>query len=109
VDQFYEFATKKDCQLRDLPFQLKDPYTGLPLDITGCTVYFRMRRPNASADHIREVCQIDDAALGWITYEWSTASVGTVGMFEADFQVRFPDTRIMPLPDSYYFKVQILP
>lgn len=71
---------------------ITDTTTGLAQDLTGCTVYFQLRRASDRRFLINAVCDIVSAAAGTVSYDLSDSDLdfGAADCV-ARFLVVYPD------------------
>jgi len=71
-----------------------------PVDLTGCTVVFRMKLDGGSARKINDKpATILDAPKGLVEYAWSAGDTDTKGLYSARFVVVFPGNRQESVPN----------
>ena len=65
------------------------------LDLTGATVVFTMTKRGSTTPKI-SLSSVDvvDAALGTVSYTWTTGDTDTTGTYDAEFKVSFIGGRI---------------
>jgi hypothetical protein len=70
------------------------------VDLTGCTVRFRM------VDMITKIVKVDasativDALTGAVRYSWQLGDTDTSGVFDAFWVVSFPGSRPLTFPNN---------
>jgi len=69
----------------DLEFQIVQG--GNPVDLTGCTVYFTMKKIGGSVKIDNAVCTIVDAENGLAKYEWQEGDTSEAGNYEGEVRV----------------------
>lgn len=95
-----KFHTKQGDTRTALKATLLDA-SGAPVDLTGCTVRFRM-----SCKIDRQV-QVLDAAAGEVMMVFESEDVAKPGLFRAEFKVEYPDGRVETFPNSGHITVYI--
>lgn len=77
---------------------------GTPVDLTGCTVKFYMppQVPEAFATVL-------DAAAGKVVFPLEDNAVDTLGAFQFEFKVFYPDGRVQTVPSKDRAVLTILP
>jgi hypothetical protein len=81
-----------------------------PVDITGSSVVFNMRLSTAPNTIVasRRPATILPGATGGMEYTLTTAQTGTVGLYQAEFEVTFADGGILTFPSgSSYIYIQV--
>jgi Rib/alpha/Esp surface antigen-like repeat protein len=81
--------------------------SGTAVDLTGATCQFHMRSIGATAVTVDAVSQIVDEATGIVQYNWIAADTVTVGSYQAEFEVTYPDGTIETFPNNGYIRVEI--
>lgn len=89
---------------------LLDPGGKTPINLTGATLRFSIRRANDSVPSGGGVASIvGDPTLGVVSYQWQPVDVATPGMFNAEWIVTFPGSHEMTWPNSTYLRIEIKP
>lgn len=87
---------------------LQGDRTPISLAGVGTTVQFTMTKRGATVPKISlATCTIDDAALGYVTYQWLLADVDTVGTYDGEFLVTLSGPRIQRVPGFGYNTIVI--
>lgn len=72
-------------------FTLKD-VNGNPVDITGCTLIFRMIVIGSLVPTVLDgECTIDTAGSGLCHYDWAEHDLDVAGSYHGQLNVTFPD------------------
>jgi len=72
---------------------------GSVIDLTGCTVDFRMI--NKVSDRIiTGACTVTSEAGGMVTYEWQPGDTSEAGDHSGKFYVTYPSTQIGTVPNN---------
>ena len=82
--------------------------SGGTVNLTGCTVRFKMRKPDQSTLKVNAAATIVDATSGIVQYSCTTIDTDTAGLFQAEFEVTYPDDGIETHPDNGYLAFCIL-
>lgn len=77
-----------------------------PVDLTGCTVKFRMSGPSG-ANTVNESATITDAANGKVMYTWQKGDTKVVGQHRAEFVVTFANGKRATFPNNNFIFIQI--
>ena len=77
-----------------------------PLDITGCDVYFQMRKSDDLNYQINGLCANINEPGGLVTYKTGANDLGITGDFLGQFEVRYPDDTIQTTKDWLKIKVR---
>lgn len=70
---------------------ITDDDTGGPLDLTGCTIFFQMKKKDDHRYTINAECDITSANDGLVSYTLATNDLSTAGQYESQFEVHYPD------------------
>jgi hypothetical protein len=73
---------------------LTDDETGNPLDLTGATVFFQMRKKDDHRYTINAQCTLLTPSAGTVSYQLAANDLNTAGDYLAQFEVRYPDLRV---------------
>lgn len=102
----YDVTLKRGDTRHALKAILKDS-SGSPVDLTDCSVSFRMAPFGRSAVVNREV-DIHDTAGGEVWVVWSPGETDISGVYRAEFRVTYGDGRRETFPNNGYINIQIL-
>ncbi len=86
---------------------LKDASTGLPIDLSGASVVFRMSRRGSSALKVNAAAELVDAEAGSVRYDWITGDTNRTGTYEGEFVVTFADATRLTVPSTGTIPIQI--
>src|SRR5262245_41557690 len=92
-----DFQIPSGCLLPILTATLSD--ASGPIDLTGATVMFQMRRPGESARKVDAAADILDAASGQVGYTWTDPDTDTAGLYVAWFEAIYPGPRELYAPE----------
>lgn len=85
---------------------------GVPVNLTGCSIKFLIRRRGRSTGSpetlIRTAAIAGDPTLGNVEYQPVAADVQQEGIFDHEWQVTFPDGKILTVPNFDFNTVEIL-
>jgi hypothetical protein len=83
---------------------------GVPINLTGCTVKFLLRRRGRDKEQltINQVAVITDQPEGKVEYQPVAADVEVEGLYDHEWQVTFPSAEILTVPNSGFNTVEIL-
>lgn len=78
----------------DLTATLLNTVTGLPQDLTDCTVAFQMRKADDKRYTVNAAADIDnDPTTGKVVYSWGANDLAVPGDYIAQFEITFIDLR----------------
>jgi hypothetical protein len=72
---------------------------GVPFNLTGSTVRFRMRAAGGSTLVVDEPAVVLDAAAGQVRYDWQAGDTAVAGDYRAWWSVTLPNTRVQDTPE----------
>lgn len=108
------WLVKKNNSGKALRAQLRDDNG--PVNLTGCTLVFIMRKVGATTNKVTSPATITAAATGEVKYDWITGDLDTPGDYEAEFEVTFPTGAVMSWPTRRelngvrkYLRIQVQP
>jgi BppU N-terminal domain len=85
---------------------------GLPVNLTGCTIKFLLRRRGRSTGSpetmIRDAAIAGDPQLGQVEYQPVADDVEVEGIYDHEWQVTFADGKILTVPNQTFNTVEIL-
>jgi BppU N-terminal domain len=87
--------------LNNLSPSLVDTITsgGVPVDLTGATVRFRMRDEAATTVKVDAAASVVNATAGQVRYDWAAPDVDTAGDYVAWWQITFPSAKTQDTPN----------
>lgn len=81
---------------------------GVPINVTGLTVAFHLRKTGATALKVNAACSLVTPNQGLVRYTWVSGDTDTVGEYEGEFEITYAaPTRTLTCPNSGYFYVTI--
>lgn len=81
--------------------------SGTAVDLTNATCNFHMRPLGSTTITVDASAQIVTEATGIVQYNWIAADTDTVGSYQAEFEVTYPDGTIETFPNNGYIRVEI--
>jgi hypothetical protein len=91
-------------------------FNGAPINLTGCTVVLVIKpvenqygNLSLSSPFRRNASILSPATSGAVTYQPILADVNLVGEFLMEWEVTFPDTKIVTVPDNGFHIWNITP
>jgi hypothetical protein len=91
----------------DLLFEIVNS-AGDPVPLAGSTVDFHFSETGSgilkNTGHTD--CEITDEDGGICKYEWASGDLDTVGFFEGELQVTYPNTKVQTVYAKYDFEVR---
>jgi len=103
------FRLKRNDTSPSLSVTLKDS-AGTAVDLSGATVRFHMKVPNASSAKVDAAATVDsDPTTGVVQYDWQSGDTDTVGTYYAELEVTYGDASVESFPNNGNFVVIIKP
>lgn len=100
---------KKDDTAPALAIQIIRRDNNNPLDLTGASATFSMKRVvDATPKVAAQSCIVTDATNGKLEYRWATADCDEAGTFRAEFKITLGDGTKTTVPGSGYIEVEVL-
>lgn len=65
-----------------------------PLDLTGASVKFQMRKSDDKRFTVNATATVTDAANGRASYSWGPNDLSTPGTYEIQWEVTYPGGRV---------------
>ena len=81
--------------------------SGDAVDITGATCQFHMRVLGQTTVTVDASAQIIDEETGIVQYNWVADDTDTIGSYQAEFEVTYPDGTVETFPNNGYIRVEI--
>jgi predicted dehydrogenase len=81
---------------------------GDPVDLINATVQFHMRAIGANQTTVDAASVVVSAASGVVQYNWIADDTVTIGSYQAEFEVTYPDGTIETFPNDGYIRVEII-
>lgn len=79
---------------------------GIPINLTACIVSFLLRK--GSSVSVKQLATITDPVSGAVEYQPLPEDVATAGEFQQEWEIIFPDTQILTVPNNTWNIVNIL-
>jgi hypothetical protein len=73
---------------------IRDDDTGDPLNLTGATVYFQMRKADDHRYSINAACTITAPLTGSVSYTLANNDLNTPGTYQGQYEVHYADTTV---------------
>ena len=98
-----DFITKQSDTGNYLEAQLIED--GVVLDLTDCTVAFKMGKDDTTI--VDKQAVIQNAIEGIVVVPFSISDLSTTGKFEGEFVVEYPSTEKESFPNRSYIDIEI--
>ena len=82
-------------------------YNDDAIPLNGATIKFFMNRLDGT-NKVDGTASIVVAEDGTMNYVWQTGDLDTVGKYNAEFQITFPDTTILTAPSKGYITIIVV-
>lgn len=79
---------------------------GRPVDLTGCTVYFTMKKIGGDIKINKAQCSIVDAESGLVKYEWQAGDTSEAGDYEGEVEVVDANGEVQTGYEKIYIKIR---
>lgn len=80
-----------------------------PVDLTGCTAVFILRKSGSTAAVFRKAAVIVDASAGTVRYDWDETDTAVAGSYSGEFEFARAGGEVFTAPTEGYIPVTILP
>lgn len=100
-----DFHLKAGDLLPSITAALRDASNN-PVNLTGATVTFRMRRRNATTNVVEAAASVVSAVNGTVRYDWQAGETDDHGLYEAEFVADLPSGR-ETFPNDRFISVKI--
>lgn len=102
-----DFYIKRGDRLPTLARTLK--FTdGSVIDLSGCTVRWKMREKVGGTVMVDAAATIVSASEGKVEYAWALIDTDTVGHFVGEWQVTYPDAKVLTVPTMNFVNVHVV-
>jgi len=81
---------------------------GVAINLTSSTVKFIMM-DSAGALKVNASATIVSASAGTVSYAWTAADTDTAGLYTAEWEITFTDTRKETVPNGSKLIVEVVP
>jgi len=81
---------------------------GDPVDLINATVRFHMRAIGANNTTVDAAAVVVSAAAGIVQYNWIADDTDTIGSYQAEFEVTYPDSTVETFPNDGYVRIEII-
>lgn len=81
---------------------------GDPVDLINATVRFHMRAIGANNTTVDAAAVVVSAADGIVQYNWIADDTDTIGSYQAEFEVTYPDSTVETFPNDGYVRIEII-
>lgn len=81
---------------------------GDPVDLINATVRFHMRLIGANNTTVDAAAVVVSAAAGIVQYNWIADDTDTIGSYQAEFEVTYPDSTVETFPNDGYVRIEII-
>lgn len=102
-----DFFLASTDQLPSITAQLLKP-DKTPMDLTGCTIVFRMQIDDASTPTISGAGAIvGNPTQGNVQYDWAPSDTLAAGTYNAEWVVTVPGGKLISFPNDRYMTIEI--
>ncbi len=102
----YDFFIKVGDTLPPVEAVLADALG--PVGLTGATVRWHMRLEGTTGALKANAPAVIVSALdGAVRYDWAPADTDTPGVYEAEWEVTFPDSSVITFPNDHHLRVMV--
>jgi hypothetical protein len=81
---------------------------GDPVDLINATVRFHMRAIGSNSTTVDAAAVIVTAEAGIVQYNWIADDTDTIGSYQAEFEVTYPDSTVETFPNDGYVRIEII-
>jgi len=101
------FFIKQNDTVPSLRATLKNG-SGNAVDLTNATVRFHMRSLAGTSAKVDASAAIVNANIGLVQYNWGASDTNTIGSYQGEFEVTYPDATIETFPNNNYLHIEVL-
>ena len=66
----------------------------IPLNLTGSTVKFQMRKPDDRKYTVDSLATVTNASQGLVSYQWAANDLAVPGEYDVQWEVTYSDLRV---------------
>lgn len=81
---------------------------GDPVDLINASVRFHMRAIGANNTTVDAAAVVITPAAGVVQYNWIADDTDTIGSYQAEFEVTYPDSTVETFPNDGYVRIEII-
>jgi hypothetical protein len=101
------FYLKQNDTVPSLRAELQNG-SGAAVDLVNATVRFHMRAVGSATATVDADASVIGASTGIVQYDWLAEDTVTIGSYQAEFEVTYPDGTIETFPNDGYIRVKII-
>jgi hypothetical protein len=79
-----------------------------PVNLTGATVKFIMRKPGASTAKVSAAATVVTPLAGEVSYQWTGTDTDTAGTYNGEFEVTFSGGAKQTFPNDGHLKIEVV-
>jgi hypothetical protein len=92
--------------LPTLEFTIKDAETDTPVNLSGCTVLFRVRPVGITTPTGAISCTVINAGLGVVSAAFGASFFPSAGTYEGELEITFPGSNVQTVYEFIRLKVR---
>ena len=100
------FFIKQNDTVPSIRVTLKNG-SGTAIDLVNATVRFHMRTLTGTTK-VNSSAAVVNANTGIVQYNWGGTDTNTIGSYQGEFQVTYPDATIETFPNDGFVHIEIL-
>lgn len=81
---------------------------GVAIDLTGCTVRWKMVEQKSREVVVDAVATITSATEGKVEYAWQTPDTDAEGHFDGEWRVQYPDGKYLSVPTMNFVQIHVV-
>ena len=82
--------------------------SGNAIDLINATVRFHMRSLSGTTAKVDASATVVNANNGLVQYNWVATDTNTIGSYQGEFEVTYPDATVETFPNDGFLHIEVL-